>query len=1052
MEQPRPDWDNPDVISRNRLPRHGSLVPFPDVESALAGDRDAAAAVSLNGTWAFRLFPSPASVPEDFFSPEYDGFGWSNIVVPGNWQTQGLGQPMYTNVQYPFPIDERFGPALAQMHAQERRNIAEMALPEAAHEFPLTVPRDSNPTGCYRTIFEVPAEWKGRSTFLRFEGVDSGFHLWINGEPVGYSQGSRMPAEFDVTAYVKAGVNELALEVYRWTDGAYLEDQDFWRLSGIYRDVILWSVPDVHIWDVTVVTELDADYCDADLNVTVDLRNQGGVDVGGLEVEAQLYDAAGNSVVSTSGSVEGDVVAGGTGAVALTTRVEDPAKWSAEHPNLYTLLVVLRDGSGKVVQVERARIGFRKIEWEGGEIKVNGAPVLIQGVNRHEHEPETGHTVTLATMMADIGLMKRFNINAVRTCHYPDHPVWYELCDEYGIYVFDEANIESHGVWDVPAKLDTWKEAFLDRVTRMVARDKNHPSIIGWSLGNEAGYGPNFVACAQWIHENDPTRFVHYHPGYDDAALDMISLMYPTLESLTEHAADEKETRPVVMCEYAHAMGNSPGAFKEYWDIVRTYPRAVGGFVWDWVDQGLARKTADGELWYAYGGDYGDEPHDSNFCLNGLIWPDRTPHPSLWEYKKVLEPVLVEPVDLAAGTVRITNRYAHTDLSGLVATWSVIADGVTLASGELAPLSTAPGASEEVTVGYELPDALPGTEVWCKLSFALAEPEPMMPKDHEVSWAQFQLPVTAPPDQVDPASMPTLMVEKDEDEIVIRGSAMTVGFDRATGQLRSWRVDGKPVILGGPTTNLWRAPTDNDARQFAQAWQAAGLDTMTEQAVSVDAKRVSSSAIRVQVAMETSVPGVTTRYTYVVYGSGDIVLEHAVDVGPEVPPLARVGVNVTLPGADETFTWYGRGPQESYVDRKEGGAVGVYRSTVDAEFVPYIMPTECGNKTDVRWVAMTAKAGTGLLAVGMPLLEVSAHHYTAQDLADADHTYELHRTREITLNLDLAQCGIGSAACGPGTLPKYQLTAAGYRYCLRLHPLAEGEDPAAVAKVQFPCP
>ncbi|MCJ7551398.1 MAG: DUF4981 domain-containing protein, partial [Anaerolineae bacterium] len=641
------------------------------------------------------------------------------------------------NVQYPFPIDPRFGGAIAAMYAQQPSNIAERSLPEESHSYPLTVPHDNNPTGCYRTTFEVPAGWEGRETFIRFEGVDSGFHLWLNSEPVGYSQGSRMPAEFNLTPYLQAGENVLALEVYRWTDGAYLEDQDFWRLSGIYRDVVLWSVPVVHIWDVAVMTELDAAYRDADLDVTVDLKNLGAESVSGYEVEALLYNAAGASVVSTAGLLANALPGGETGKVAVTARIENPDKWSAENPMLYTLLVTLRDSSGKVVQVERTTVGFRKIEWESGEIRVNGVPVLIQGVNRHEHDPETGHTVSVASMMADIRVMKRFNINSVRTCHYPDDPRWYDLCDEYGLYVLDEANIESHGIWDVPAKLPAWREAFIERVARMVARDKNHPSIIGWSLGNEAGYGPNFVDCANWIRENEPTRFVHYHPGYVDEALDVISLMYPTIDSLAEHAADETETRPVIMCEYAHAMGNSPGAFKEYWDVVRSYPRAVGGYVWDWVDQGLARTTEDGELWYAYGGDYGDEPNDNSFCLNGLVWPDRVPHPSLWEYKKVLEPVLVEAVDLATGTVRITNRYAFTDLSGLNIAWSVMADGETLQSGSLPQLSTPPGESETVTLEYTrpeagpLPDAVPGTQMWLKLSFTLTESEPMMPKGHE---------------------------------------------------------------------------------------------------------------------------------------------------------------------------------------------------------------------------------------------------------------------------------------------------------------------------------
>ncbi|MBN1247276.1 MAG: DUF4981 domain-containing protein [Anaerolineae bacterium] len=1062
----KPDWDNPEVIARNRLPRHVSLWPFGDVGAARSADwaEPAGAFVtSLNGAWAFRLFPSPAAVPADFHTPDYDAGGWAAITVPGNWQTQGFGLPMYTNVQYPFPIDPRFGEAMRNM--THGGNIAERRLPEEALSYPLTVPHDDNPTGCYRTTFRVPGDWAGRKILIRFEGVDSSFHLWVNGQPAGYSQGSRLPAEFDLTPYVEDGENTLALEVYRWTDGAYLEDQDFWRLSGIYRDVVLWSVPDVHIWDVSVVTDLDGAYRDAELRVGVDIQNAGTEAGAGYRVEATLYDAVGAPIASFGDDLDDALAPGSVARVDLVADIADPEKWSAESPALYPLIVALKNADGDVVHVERTRVGFRKVAWQGGEILVNGVPVLIKGVNRHEHDPETGHTVSIASMMDDIRLMKQFNINAVRTCHYPDDPRWYDLCDQYGLYVLDEANIESHGVWDRPAKDPAWREAFLERVTRMVARDKNHPCIIGWSLGNEAGWGINFEDCANWIHEHDSagtnhgTRFVHYHPGYDAPPLDVISLMYPTVDSLAQHAASETETRPVIMCEYAHAMGNSPGAFREYWDVVEAYPRAVGGYVWDWVDQGLKRTTKDGETWFAYGGDYGDEPNDGNFCINGLIFPDRVPHPSLWEYKKVLEPVAVAPVNLASGAIEITNRYAFTDLSGLTATWSVVQDGHVLQSGTLPQLATGPGESETIAVPYTLPEGEPGTEVWLNLSFVLSHAAPMLPKGHEVAWAQFKLPVQVPPvhitgpaELVAPKGMPGLTVTEDEDAIVVTGPAFSITFDRATGHLAAWDHEGSQVLINGPALNLWRAPTDNDAKQFAAAWQAAGLDTLSETAESVVVGQPASHLVRIIVESGTTVGGVSARTTYTIYGSGDVVVQQGLDVGPDVPPLARVGVRLTLPAEDQVFTWYGRGPHESYVDRKEGVPVGVYRSTVDAEYVPYIKPQEYGNKTDVRWAALTGKGGQGLLVVGMPLLEVSAHPYTAHDLAAAGHTFELVRCPEVTLNVDLAQCGLGSAACGPGTLPKYQLTASGYRYCFRLRPLGPGSDPVQLAKVQFPCP
>jgi beta-galactosidase/beta-glucuronidase len=1057
------DWDDPSVIGRNKEAGHVNLMPYPDVSRALDGVVSAAYVQSLNGSWRFRWFPNPASVPEDFWSREYDDTEWPEILVPGNWQTQGFGQPMYTNVQYPFPIDPRFKEAMQSMHWSPR--ISDMRVPEEALSIPLTVPYDDNPTGCYRTTFEVPESFRDRRIYIRFEGVDAGFHLWLNGELVGYSQGSRLPAEFDLTSYLQPGGNLLAAEVYRWTDGSYLEDQDFWRLSGIYRDVVLWAVPPAHIWDVAVETMLDEAYRDANLQVDVTLRNVSDAEVVGYEVELSLYDAAGDLVVSSSAGLDAALAAGEHAVLRASAPVENPAKWSAEHPVLYTLLVALQDDQGQVVQVERLRVGFRKVELKEGQLWINGVPVVLGGVNRHEHEPETGHTVSMASMVADIRLMKQFNINAVRTCHYPDDPRWYDLCDEYGLYILDEANIESHGVWDRPARDPEWEEAFLERVSRMVARDRNHPSVIGWSLGNEAGWGPNFEVCANWIHLKDPSRFVHYHPGYDEPSLDVISLMYPSIDSLAAHASgtvqglSPDENRPIIMCEFAHAMGNSPGAFREYWDVVEAYPRAIGGYVWDWVDQGLLRTTEEGEEWFAYGGDFGDEPNDSNFCINGLIWPDRVPHPSLWEFKKVLEPVRVEALNLEQGLVRVTNRYNFSDLSHLVGTWTVTRDGEVIQSGELPSLTTPAGESEAVSLfpdGLALPDPAPGAETWLTLRFLLAAHAPLAPKGHEVAWAQFLLPIRNPSEPVDTGEMPEAQVNETKEHIVVGGPSFAITFDRDTGRISAWTQEGRDVVVEGPALNLWRAPTDNDARQYGALWQAAGLDNLAETATAIAVDQPAPYVAHVKVETKTQVDGVTARYTYAIYGSGDVVLQHSVDVGEGVPALGRVGVTLTLPSGDsqdhEIFTWYGRGPHESYVDRKEGVLIDVYRSTVDAEYVPYIKPQEYGNKTDVRWAALTGRDGRGLLAIGMPWLEVSAMHYTAQDIAAAGHTYELKRRSEVILNLDFAQSGIGSAACGPGVLPKYELVASGYRYCLRLRPLNAGDDPAALARLRFPCP
>ncbi|MFN2285065.1 MAG: glycoside hydrolase family 2 TIM barrel-domain containing protein, partial [Anaerolineae bacterium] len=576
------DWENPQMVGQNKEPAHATLLPYQDTQSALEGDRNACTNFKLlNGDWQFKWAPNPASAPEDIHvEPFYDD-GWDTIPVPSNWQMQGYGVPMYTNVQYPFPPDY---------------------MPE--------VPKDNNPVGSYRTTFTVPEAWDGKQVFIVFDGVDSAFYLWVNGQLVGYSQDSRLPAEFNLTPYLRPGENTLAARVYRWSDGSYLEDQDFWRLSGIYRDVYLFATPAVHIRDFWAQTELDADYHDAVLKISADIANYGSVNIDGYTLEVQLFDAANRRITHHESRITNH-----ESSVTFSLPVINPLKWSAEHPNLYVLLLTLKDPAGNGLEVERCNVGFRKVEIKDGKILVNGAAVYFYGVNRHEHDPDTGHAVSVESMIEDILLMKRFNVNAVRTCHYPDDPRWYDLCDQYGLYLIDETNIETHGVWDEPTRDPVWLTAFMERGSRMVKRDKNHPSIVIWSLGNESGHGPNHAAMAKWIHGHDPTRPVFYDSADHEPYVDIVSKMYPSLERLIELAERPGETRPFIMCEYAHAMGNSPGNLKEYWDLIAQYPRVRGGFVWDWVDQGLRRTTQDGVEWFAYGGDYGESPHDGSFCI-----------------------------------------------------------------------------------------------------------------------------------------------------------------------------------------------------------------------------------------------------------------------------------------------------------------------------------------------------------------------------------------------------------------------------------------------------
>jgi beta-galactosidase len=1046
MEGSLQDWETPAVLSRNKEAPHVPLASYDDEAGMLEGAQSPYQ-MHLDGRWKFRRAPNPASAPLGFEAADYDDGDWDEITVPGNWQLRGYGLPIYTNVQYPFPIDPRLQAAYERMsETAAGEDLLARQMPAEAFDVPLVVPREDNPTGCYRTRFAVPEAWAGRQIYLRFEGVDSAFHLWVNGQAVGYSQDSRLPAEFNVSGALQTGENVLAVRVYRWSDGSYLEDQDFWRLSGIYRDVVLWAAPPVHVRHLAVETELDGAYRHATLRLRVAVRNLGDEDAVGCAVRARLL--AESPVAEFAAGVR--VGTGEEAVVTMEQAVADPAKWSDEQPNLYTLSIALTDAAGRTLQVVRSLIGFRQVQILDGQLCVNGKPIRIKGVNRHEHDPDTGHRVGLASMRKDIELMKQFNINAVRTSHYPNDPRWYDLCDVYGIYLFDEANIESHGVWDRPARDMAWRAAYLERVRGMVERDKNHPCVVVWSLGNEAGHGPNLEAAANWIHHHEPTRPVLYNPAEDLPWVDILSPMYPTVDDLVALAKEAGEARPIVMCEYAHAMGNGPGGLKEYWEAIEEQRRLQGGFVWDWVDQGLRQTTPEGEEWFAYGGDYGDEPNDGNFCINGLVDPDRTPHPGLWELKKMHEPVLVQPVDLAAGRLRITNRYAISDLGGLDIGWKLEADGQTLQSGMLARLYAGPGESTTVTIPYQKPALRPGTEYWLVLRFNQAREVPWAAQGHEVAWAQFLLPFALAPETRHQGAMAPLAVERTQDMIVVHGRDFALTFDRGSGRVCGWNFRGQALVRSGPMLNLWRAPTDNDARRMAARWRASGLDRLREVARCLSVEQVDPHVVRVRVETVDEQVGVTSRYLYAVYGSGDVILEHAVEVGKILPPLPGVGIRLVMPGGYERFSWYGLGPHDTYADRKVGARVGVYRSTVDDQYVPYIKPQEHGNKADVRWAALTDENSVGLLVVGMPLLNVSARHYTARDLAAARHTHELRRRDDIILNLDYAQSGLGSESCGPGVLPAYRLERQAYRYQLRLRPLAGHDDsPIDLSKETF---
>jgi len=1048
--QPRPEWDNPAVVQLNRERPHATMMIYPTAELARRGERSRSPWFqSLNGRWRFHWAARPADRPAEFFRADFDDSRWDWIPVPSNWQLHGYDIPIYTNILYPFPVDVS-GPPV--------------------------VPKDRNPVGSYRRSFTLPRAWKGRRVLLHFEGVDSAFYVWVNGRKVGYSEDSRTPAEFDITRFLRPGANLLAVEVYRFPDGAYLEDQDMWRLSGIYRDVYLWSPPDRHVRDVEIRTELDEDCRDAVLRVKADVLQYEGAP-GRASLALELADAAGRAVFAPQTRVL-ELRAGAETSVEFAVPVSGPRLWSAETPYLYSLLLTLKDVAGRTLEVIPFPVGFRQVRIRDGRLLVNGRAILLKGVNRHEHSPETGHYVAPELMLRDVLLMKRHNINAVRTSHYPNAPAWYDLADRYGLYLMDEANIEAHGYGNTPRNRlsndPQWRAAYLDRVERMVERDKNHPSVILWSLGNESGDGPNVAAAYQWVKRRDPTRPFHYEGSTANGGsnADINSFMYPPPAAVLERAR-RRPDMPLILCEYSHAMGNSNGGLKEYWDIFYAGANAQGAFVWDWVDQGLRQpapaehRAASGrETFLAYGGWWEDKAglhNDNNFCMNGLVAADRTVRPGLSALKYVYRYLHAGPLDPATGKIQVTNWFdflnARQIAEGL---WSIQADGRPIASGRFPELDIPPRQARQYVLPLPALRPEPGREYWLDVSFLTRSDLPWAPKGHELAWDQFRLPLGAPPRPFDPSAAPPLDMDEQGDEVRFSGPDFQILFDRHAGAFTGLTYRGVRLIERGPMPDFWRAMTDNDRG----AWKAVGRAWVKDparnlllwreagsgwQARQVEVRRLDERRALVQA--EGFLPAVRASYnlTYTIYGSGDIIIEadYRPGAGP-LPMMPRFGMEwVVAPGL-EKIAWYGRGPAATYADRNFE-RIGVYSSTVDAEWVEYSRPQENGNKNEVRWVALTNDQGVGLLAVGMPELSVSAVHYPKAEIEQADYSFKLRRRPEIYLNLDYKQMGVGgidSWSLNAWPMPAYRLPGdRPYCYRYRLAPLAG--DPALKARQGF---
>ncbi len=943
------------------MPYYEDVAPGRGVRSARAFLESDAPSLSLDGDWAFRLSPG-AGAPLDFVDPGFDDASWDRLPVPSHWQLHGYGGPAYTNVVYPVPVD------------------------------PPHVP-DENPTGDHRVSFRVPEDWRGMGALLRFEGADSCLRAWLNGSELGVSMGSRLPTEFDVGEIVRPGQdNVLAVRVHQWSAGSYLEDQDMWWLSGLFRSVALLARPADAIEDVFV--HADFDHTSGAGTLRVDTAVPARVTVPELGI---------------------DVPAGEAVAVAAV----EP--WSAELPRLYDAEVA---SAGERV---RLRIGFRTMTVEDGLLKVNGRRVLLRGVNRHEFDPDHGRAVSEDVMRRDVLLMKAHNINAVRTSHYPPHPRFLELCDELGLYAIDECDLETHGFFVLdwrrnPSDEPQWEDAFVDRMRRTVERDKNHPSIIMWSLGNESGSGRNLSAMAAWARERDPSRPLHYEHDWSCRDVDVYSRMYAPHAEVDAIGRGEEDPLedpeldarrrllPFILCEYAHAMGNGPGGLSEYQELFERHPRCQGGFVWEWIDQALRQRTTDGGERFAYGGDFGEPLHDGNFVADGLLFPDRTPSPGLLEFKKVIEPVRIEG-DTAAGRLRVTNLHDFRDLSHLTFSWTLEEEGVPVAEGTL---DVGPLPARE-TADLALPELRAArNEAWLTVRAVLAADEPWAPAGHEVAWGQVEV-----------APAPALGTSSPRGgAAAARDGVLTLGpgrFDAAKGVLR--RLGG--LAVDGPRLDVWRAPTDNDAGKHGPVkleatWRRHGLHRARHRVLAVDAGP-DGLAVRTRVGMAAWDVGLLTTYTWASMGSGLLLTVDIVPDGEWTFPLPRLGLRLEIPAGLDRVEWFGRGPGEAYPDTRRAARVGRFTASVDELQTPYVRPQENGSRTEVRWATLTDGRGAGLRVEGRPHFGLTARRWTSEDLDAAQHTPELVPRDRVWVNLDHAHQGIGTASCGPGVLPQHNL-------------------------------
>lgn len=1006
-------WENHQIDGINRMPARAHFLTFPSKEKALLNNnRYTHAFKNLNGVWKFMFLDAPEYSPEGFFNSDFDVTKMDDITVPGNWQLQGYGKMHYSDLWYNFPINPPYVPT-------------------------------ENPTGIYKRTFFVEESYRDKKIIIRFCGVDSAYHLWINGKEVGYSKVARNESEFDITDLIRVGEeNDVTVRVYQWSDGTYLEDQDMWWESGIFRDVELIGVPKDGINDYKVIADLDDEYKNGIFKVEAFLRT-----IKEVNVTFELVDAGENTVFTKT-------VVAKEGKACIDEVITNVNHWTAETPYLYKLFMTVED-DGQIVEVIPQNVGFRNIRLNGETFLVNGVDIKFKGVNRHDYSPQNGRVVSREEIEKDIILMKQFNINAIRTSHYPNSYYLYDLCDEYGMYLIAETDLECHGfeltgdykwITDDPS----WELAYVSRMTRMIERDKNHPAIIFWSLGNESAFGCNFRKMTDVAHEMDPTRLVHYEGDFDVESADVYSTMYTWIENPKKpylmKDIIEKSKKPHIHCEYCHAMGNGPGNLKDYQDLVYAHDKLQGGFVWEWFDHGIESFTESGEKYYRYGGDFGDDPSNKDFCIDGLIMPDRTPSPGLYEYKKVIEPITTTAIDIQKGIINLLSRYDFANLDRFNLVYKVMEDDVILQTGFMAVPSIEARANRDITLPYDLSaiKVKPGAHYYVNISYQLREDTSYASSGHELATAQFELPLYKEGIMVRPEGI--LNVKKEHTTLHVKGANFSLDFNLVNGNLMNIVRDGMQVLSKGPRLTLWRAPISNDMEIIDKLKKVYFLHLEHEVVMNID-YHMEGNILKVEVDTINSTTNSAwhfkTKYVYTVYPSGDVLIDvegtpsGRVDLAPDMLP--RIGVSIHLDKSMEHVRYFGMGPGENYADSKEAAQMGLYANTVDGLFTNYVIPQENGNHMGCKWVSMTNDRGMGLLASTEGDFNFSASWYEDKDLDDAKHTCDLVKRDYIVFNVDYKQNALGTNSCGQWQLDKYRAKFEDFKLSFRLTPFNNKE-------------